>query len=283
MYQKYLGKYNDLLLFLILIPIINTINYHLTYANIRWDWYTYTTYFIDLAQGYIAWWLGRMAIIWLDEKIPYEKAMSKRILVQIVMTNLAVQGWLIFATELVNYFFGDGPLPINFYTYNLFIFFTWILVINGIYIGYYLHSQWRTTQSLREIDKKLRFNGFEVQLGNTAKNINFENIAGFYIDEKTSYLLTNDMQHFIIDSPLRKIGPRLPQELFFRLNRKYIVHRDWIQGYKKGVNGKLLVDFKKEMAIEDNQIVSRTTAPQFKRWFAATAYQMRSIQPTLHP
>ncbi len=274
MYHKYLGKYNDLLLFLLLMPVINTINYHLTYSRIRWDWFTYTTYFIDLAQGYVAWWLGRMVIVWLDRKIPYEKAMAKRIFIQIFLTNLVIQAYLIFVTELVNALFGDGPLPLKFYTYNLFIFFIWVLVINGIYIGYYFHSQWHATQSLRETDKTLRSTGFEILLGNTTQNIAFENIVGFYVDDKTSYLVTKDMQRYIIDSSLNKIGPRLPEEFFFRLNRKCIVHRDWIQGYKKDVNGKLIADFKTDMPFERNQIISRTTAPEFKRWFSATAHRV---------
>ena len=273
MYRKYLGKYNDLLLFLLLMPIINTINYHLTYSRIRWDWYTYTTYFIDLAQGYVAWWFARMVIIWLDKKIRYENAMAKRIFVQIFLTNLVIQAYLIFITELVNLLFGDGPLPLKFYTYNLFIFFIWVLVINGIYIGYYFHSQWNAVRTLRETDRNLRSNGFEVMLGNTIHNVRFEDIIGFYIDQKTSYLLTKDLQHFVIDSSLNKLEPKLPEELFFRLNRKHIVHRDWISGYKKEVNGKLKVDFKKGIPFEDNQIVSRTIAPQFKKWFSATAYR----------
>ncbi|MEO1486080.1 MAG: LytTR family DNA-binding domain-containing protein [Bacteroidota bacterium] len=271
MYRKYLGKYNDLLLFLILIPIISTINYYLTYIHIRWDWYTYTTYFIDIAQGYMAWWFGRMAIIWLDTKIAYEKAFAKRIIIQIVLTNIVIQGYLIFITELINYFFGDGPLPMNFYTYNLFIFFIWILVVNGIYIGFYFHSKWHKEQSLRASDKKLRSNGFKIQLGKNAKHIPFEEIAGFYVDDKTSYLLTKTIKQFVIDSSLNKIGPMLPEELFFRLNRKFIIHRDWILGYKKDVNGKLIVALKKEIPLEGEQVVSRTTAPEFKRWLGATA------------
>ena len=274
MYRKYLGKYNDPLLFLLLMPVINTINYHLTYSHIRWDWYTYTTYFIDLAQGYIAWWLGRLVIVWLDNKMPYEEKMSKRIFVQIILTNLVIQGYLIFITELVNALFGDGPLPMKFYTYNLFIFFIWVLVINGIYIGYYFHSQWHTVRTLRESDRNLRSIGFEVMIGHKTHHVHFEDILGFYIDNKVSYVLNKDLRHFIIDGSLNKIASKLPGELFFRLNRKYIVHRDWIKGYKKEINGKLIVDLEKGIPFEDHQIVSRTTAPAFKRWFSATAHKV---------
>lgn len=214
-----------------------------------------------------------MVIVWLDKKMPYEQKMSKRIFVQIFLTNLVIQGYLIFITELVNALFGDGPLPIKFYTYNLFIFFIWVLVINGIYIGYYFHSQWHTVRTLRESDRNLRSTGFEVAMGNTTHNINFKDIMGFYIDDKTSYLITKEQRRFIIDSSLNKIAPKLPEELFFRLNRKYIVHRDWIKGYKKEINGKLIVDFKKDFPFEGNQIISRTTAPEFKRWFSAAVHR----------
>lgn len=271
MYKKYLDKYNDLLLFLLLMPLINTINYHLTYSKIRWDWFTYTTYFIDLAQGYIAWWLGRMVIIWLDKKIPYEHAMVKRIFVQIFLTNLVIQTYLILVTELVNSLFGDGPLPLKFYTYNLFIFFIWVLVINGIYIGYYFHSQWLTLKSLRETDKALRTTGFEIAIGNTTKHVSFKQILGFYVEEKTTYLMTKEKQQFVIDSSLNKISSRLPQELFFRINRKCIIHRDYILGYSKSINGKLIVAFATDLPLEEKQVISRITAPEFKKWFGITS------------
>lgn len=274
MYRKYLGKYNDFLLFLVLIPIINTINYHLTYARIRWDWYTYTTYAIDTVTGFIAWYLVRKVIDSLDTKMPYEMGFLKRILWQVFATNIAAQGFIIIETEVINALFGSGPLPTKFYTYNLFIFFIWILVINGIYIGFYFHHQWGNTQRIHEEELKLRSTGFEILLGNTRRNIPFENIVGFYVDLKTSYLITNDFQRHIVDSSLNKVELKLPEELFFRLNRKCIVHRDWIQGYRKDINGKLIADFKKEMPLEGNQVISRTTAPEFKRWFSATAHRI---------
>ena len=59
MFNRYLGKYRDVLLGLVLIPVINTINYHLTYSHIRWDWYTAATYAIDTVSGLLSWWIIR--------------------------------------------------------------------------------------------------------------------------------------------------------------------------------------------------------------------------------
>jgi len=274
MFSKYLGKYNDTLLFLILIPLINTINYHLTYVNIRWDWYTYTTYFIDTVQGYIAWWLIRICIIYLDQKLPYNRALVKRIVLQVILTNIIAQGFIILATVVINELFGDKPLPIKFYTYNLFIFFIWILVINGIYIGIYFYDQWLKIIALREKDKSLRTLGFEVQLGKTVETIPFESISAFYVDEGTTYLKTKENKNFILDDSLNKIMPKLPEEFFYRLNRKFILHRDILKKYSKDVNGKLNVTLHEAINHEDKIIVSRTIAPDFKKWWSATSHDL---------
>lgn len=271
---RYLGTYRDVLLFLILIPLINTINYHLTYAHIRWDWYTYTTYFIDTAQGYISWWFLREIVLWLDKKLPYQKAFARRIAIQLVLTNLVVQGFIILATEGINALFGDKPLPSNFYTYNLFIFFIWILVINGIYIAMYFHHQWQNTQQLRQKDRQLRSRGFEVQLGNTIRNVPFNEIAFIFVDEGATTLRTTDGKTYILDRSLNKVMPGLPEEDFFRLNRKYIVHRNAIKGYHKDVNGKLLVRLTGEPGESPPITVSRISAPGFKTWFRA------AVQPS---
>ncbi len=271
---RYLGKYRDVLLGLILIPLINSINYHLTYSHIRWDWYTRTTYLIDTAQGYISWWLLREIVLWLDRKMPYQKAFARRIAVQLILTNLVVQGFIILATEGINALFGDKPLPSNFYTYNLFIFFIWILVINGIYISMYLHHQWTLTQQLRQKDRSLRSQGFEVQLGHTIRKVPFEEMLLIFVDEGVTNLRTSDNKSFILDRSLNKLVPGLPEEDFFRLNRRFIAHRNAIRGYRKGANGKLQVRLADDLMVHETITVSRLSAPGFKTWFRA------AVQPS---
>lgn len=266
---KYLDKYNDTLLFLVLIPLINTINYHLTYSRIRWDWYTITTYLIDTVQGYIAWWLIRKVILAMDQSLPYAQAPVKRIVYQIVLTNVVAQGFIILATEIINALFTDAPLPSGFYTYNLFIFFIWILVINGVYIGIYFYDQWGRVLSLREKDREIRSKGVKVQLGKTVKTIPFKDILAFYVEEGVTYLMTIESKSYILDKSLSKIMEQLPTEYFYRLNRKYIVHRSAIQGYQRGMNGKLNTILNPFQNLPPEIVISRTTAPHFKKWFQA--------------
>jgi DNA-binding LytR/AlgR family response regulator len=273
MNSRYLGRYNDVLLFIILIPIINTINYHLTYSRIRWDWYTYTTYLIDTAQGYIAWWIIRKIILWFDQVLPYQDGFSKRILLQILLTNIAAQGFIILATEGINALFTDQPLPSNFYTINLFIFFIWILVINGIYISMYFHHEWAATQVLRQKDRQLRASGLEVQLGNSIRMVPFHEIAYIFVDEGVTTLRDASGKTYILDRSLNKLTPGLPQEIFFRLNRKYIAQRNFITGYRKDVNGKLVVNLQPGIQPKEDIIVSRISAPSFKTWYRVPVRQ----------
>lgn len=270
---RYLGTYRDVLLFLVLIPVINTINYHLTYSHIRWDWYTVTTYLIDTAQGYIAWWLIREIVITLDKLFPYGRSLPKRIFIQLILTNIVAQGFIILATEGINAIFTDTPLPSNFYTINLFIFFIWILVINGIYIAMYLHRQWLNTQYERQQDLKIRSVGFEVQLGKTVTNLPYSEIGVLLADAGNTTLRTTEGRTYVLDRSLSKLLPGLPEEYFFRLNRKFIVHRNAIAGYKKGINGKLLVTLHEFSQVPGPVTVSRINAPQFKQWYRDAVHQ----------
>ena len=265
--SRYLGKYNDVLLFLVLIPLINTINYHLTYSHIRWDWYTYTTYLIDTAQGYIAWWLIRRVILWLDGWLPYTKAPARRIAIQLFLTNIVAQGFIILATEAVNAIYTDQPLPPNFYTYNLFIFFIWILVINGIYAGMYFYHLWQNTQELRDAEWQIRSRGLEVQLGKTTKTIAFDSVAILYAESGSTYVRDSDGNRYLLDNSLNNLMKTLPPEQFFRLNRSFLAHRNTIEGYTRRANGKLVVHFKDTVSVNSEVVVSRLTAPEFKQWF----------------
>jgi DNA-binding LytR/AlgR family response regulator len=201
--------------------------------------------------------------------LPYLKGFSKRIFLQILFTNLVAQGFIILATEVINALFNNQPLPIKFYTYNLFIFFIWILVINGIYIGMYFHHQWFATQVLRLQDRQLRAQGLEVQLGNAIRMVPFEDITIIFADGGATTLRDTHGKTYILDRSLNKLIYVMPEEDFFRLNRKYIAHRKSIVGYTKGVNGKLVVGLRHDLKLPEDITVSRTTAPAFKQWYRA--------------
>ncbi|MFN7115562.1 MAG: LytR/AlgR family response regulator transcription factor [Saprospiraceae bacterium] len=258
--------YNDILLFLIIIPIISAYNYYLTYANIQYNWYTLLTFTIDTLQGYAAWWSVRAIILYLDQKMPYAVNTLQRILVQIIITTAIGLIIIIFLTELVNAIAKDTPVHPSFYRFDIFIFIIWFLVINGIYIGMYYASVLRQLEKTRQEAQKVLVEGFPVKQGKQHLSIAFNEIIGFYVDGDYTILITNQNKKYLLDQSLDKIEKNLPADYFFRLNRQFILNRQIIKGFNKIENGKLNALLQSSDYFPEMVQVSRLKAPAFKTW-----------------
>ena len=97
--------------------------------------------------------------------------------------------------------------------------------------------------------------------------MDFDIIAGFFVDADYTVLLTTEPKKYLLDKSLDKIEQSLPSEFFFRLNRQYIIHRNTVKGFTKIENGKLNVLFFPSIYLPEQVPVSRTKAPEFKAWF----------------
>lgn len=260
-------KYRDVKFFLIAIAFISAFNYYLTWSNISFNWFLILTYSIDTIQGWLAWWAMRSIIIYLDKKMPYDNQPLRRISIQLLLTIPAGLVVISLLTELVSWIAKGRPLPLNFYLFDIFIISIWLLVINGIYIGMHYYAEWKQSELQRQEEKKIRAGGFTVKHGKENRLVPFHDILGFYAEEGYIVLLTWENKKYFPDKSLDKIEETLPEELFFRLNRQYIVHRRAITGFKRTGDGKIDVlvnafdNFPK--AIQ----VSRTRAVSFKNWF----------------
>jgi hypothetical protein len=262
------GKYNDIPLFLILIPLINALNYYLTYSTISLSWHTLVTYLIDTFTGYAAWLGIRFTILLLDKRLPYEPKPLKRILVQTALTTIAGLIIIIAETEIVNSFATNEPVPTSFYLFDIFIFAIWCLVVNGIYIGFHFYYEWKQAELLRKKDKEIRRDGFIVDQGKQSLSIPFTDIFSLSVEGEYVVLLTTTAKKYYISLSLDSCEQLLPEEWFFRLNRQFIVHRNAIKGFSRVENGKLSVFVFPGTIVPDAILVSRTKAANFKSWFA---------------
>ncbi|WP_138993413.1 LytTR family DNA-binding domain-containing protein [Larkinella sp. C7] len=260
--------FRDIRLFLILIPFINVLNYYLTYTHIPSGWRLVATFLIDTLEGYAAWWMIRLLIHRLDRQFPYERSFVQRLIMQCTVTSVA--GILVIAstTELVNFLATDKPVPRTFYTHDIFIFFIWILAINGIYIGAHFYDQFRQADLTKHEALRIRQEGFMVRSGRQNVAVPFNEIAGFYVDGEYTMLLTDQQKRYVIDQSLDKLEEELPAEWFFRLNRQYILHRQSLSAFDRMENGKLNVRLKGTPGFPESIQVSRTKAPAFKKWFS---------------
>src|SRR3954464_574345 len=233
--------YNDIKFFLVFIAFISAFNYYLTYNNIRFNWFLALTYSIDTIEGWLAWWALRSIVIYLDRMMPYAPYPLKRILVQVSITTIAGLLIIILLTELVSWIAKGRPAPLNFYTFDVFIFVIWFLVLNGIYIGIHYYHEWNESELRRQEEKQVKATGFFVKQGKQDLQIPFDEIAGFYSEDGFTYLQTARDKTFLTERSLDKIEQVLPEEFFFRLNRKYMLHRKAVTGFKRVGDGKLEV------------------------------------------
>jgi LytTr DNA-binding domain-containing protein len=146
--------YHDIRFFLIFIPLVNALNYYLTYTDIKFNTHTAVTFLADTMQGFVAWWVMRIIILYLDKKLPFQPNPLKRIAVQTSVTSVAALGLIIITTEILNAFFRDTPVPAIFYRFDIFIFLIWFVAINAIYVGLHYYGLWRNSERVWAEEKR---------------------------------------------------------------------------------------------------------------------------------
>jgi len=266
----------DVKLFLVLIPLINVVNYYLTYNNIPFNGHTILTFCVDTLEGYAAWVTTRYIISFLDKKIPFDNNLLLRIIVQTFLTLLAGMLVIVLLTNIVNAIATDTPVPESFYTFDIFIIAIWFFVVNGIYISahFYLERQQHKIQRKESAVSKEKLNalfndGFMVKNGKTDMILPYNEIAGFYMDGEYVTCTTISDKKYLLDQSVDKIESQLPAELFFRLNRQFLLHRQVVSGFQRMENSKLNVLITPLKNITSPIPVSRTKAAAFKDWFEA--------------
>lgn len=114
---------------------------------------------------------------------------------------------------------------------------------------------------ISESKKKDRF---LVRLGNHIHSIKTTEIALFYAEGRTVYLVTNEHKKYILDYKLEELSSVLDTTSFFRVNRTFIINIQSIKDVVVYSNSRLKIttSFKTEKDI----IVSREKVSSFKTW-----------------
>ena len=92
-----------------------------------------------------------------------------------------------------------------------------------------------------------------------------EDVALFYTENKVVYVIDRHNKKYLVDKNLADLEAELDAQTFFRANRQYIVHIDFIKGFKTYERVKLQVD----LTLPDLNhciIISQETAPLFRKW-----------------
>lgn len=80
---------------------------------------------------------------------------------------------------------------------------------------------------------------FLVQAGKKYLPIQVEDIAYFYADSKLVFLKTKAGRNYIVNFTMEKLSQLIDPQVFFRVNRKILVHIESIKEFQTGKKGKL--------------------------------------------
>lgn len=105
---------------------------------------------------------------------------------------------------------------------------------------------------------------FLVKVGDKIILIKVENIAFFYSENKTTYLVTDENREYVVDDSLDAIEAKLDPKHFFRIGRSSIVSLEQIQVVTKHFSSRLKVQLRSSR--RDDLFVSRARTNEFLEW-----------------
>ena len=115
----------------------------------------------------------------------------------------------------------------------------------------------------------LKDNEITIERGAKITKLTYENIACFYSENKIVYAVQNDGTTITTDFTLNELEEKINDQLFFRVNRQIIIHKDAVDQIEKIANGKLRITLK--TSIENYAIaeinISRYKRKAFMTWF----------------
>lgn len=120
-------------------------------------------------------------------------------------------------------------------------------------------------QNLKENFTRQYKDRFLSKIGQRVFFIQTADVAYFYADNKTVYLVDGEGNKFIVSYSIEKLETVLDPHYFFRVNRKMIVHSKMIDLVKPYLNSRLKL-FLKNVHHAEAIIVSRERVVDFKKW-----------------
>ncbi|MES2746832.1 MAG: LytTR family DNA-binding domain-containing protein [Bacteroidota bacterium] len=261
-------KNKDIPLFLILIPIFKLIDLFITYSEVVYNSYFFIAFAIDILQGYMCLIVIRFIIKKMEKKqttFYFSKLnFAKQLLFTFIgafITVILVPDGRVLITG-TKYLKGD-----NHFVPDIIIFLIWILIANFIYLMLRYYEFWEKSEEKLKSEKTLKTEGLTIKIGD--KNIKFalKDIRGFYVENGFTFLIDSNYKTFIVESSLDKLEQKLPERYFFRVNRKFILHRNSIISFKRIEDNKLLIVTLAEKPLPFEISMSRLKAPAFKKWF----------------
>ncbi|KMQ63024.1 LytTR family transcriptional regulator [Chryseobacterium angstadtii] len=124
----------------------------------------------------------------------------------------------------------------------------------------------KTMSTLRQADDAEKMKRFMVREGNKLKSVDENEAAYFFASGKYLFLTTNDNQTYIYDDTIKDIIHKLNPELFFRINRKFIIHKNAIVEIIKHSSQKIELKLSPAPEVNADVFISKMQITEFLSW-----------------
>lgn len=121
----------------------------------------------------------------------------------------------------------------------------------------------KISKVIEQISKSYK-SRFLVKVGIHYQSVPIENISCFFVEERCSFLKTKNGKNYDLDYSLDQIHKLVDPELFFRINRNFIVNMNSIIEILSYSTSRLKL--KLETSSSEDLTVSRDKVADFKRW-----------------
>ncbi len=107
---------------------------------------------------------------------------------------------------------------------------------------------------------------FMVQRGEKILHVSTSEMAYMYAIQKDVFATTFDNKSYALDFTLEKLSGMLDPEMFFRINRKFIININAIDSMVARSRGRIKVNLNPPADDPEEAVVSVDRSPDFKKW-----------------
>jgi DNA-binding LytR/AlgR family response regulator len=130
-----------------------------------------------------------------------------------------------------------------------------------------IHSNFGVEEKISKVIEQLSSswkNRFFVKIGNHFQSVPVDEITCFFVAERCTFLRIRSGKIFALDYSLEQLQKKVNPNLFFRINRNYIVNIHFITDILSYSTNRLKI--KLQEYSNDGLIVSRDKVLEFKQW-----------------
>lgn len=126
----------------------------------------------------------------------------------------------------------------------------------------------KSISTLYQVENPEKMKHFMVTDGNKIRSVDEESTAYFFASGKYLFLATSDNRTYIYDDTIKDIIHKLNAQLFFKINRKFIINKKAIVEIIKHTSQKIELKLSPAPEINSDVFISKRQITEFLHWIA---------------